>query len=322
MSSRYAPYARLIDLGDGVLLLKCSYSPDVNRELKTRLPPSARRWDGDVRGWRVDVQYGQMVADFCARHLGVAPAIPTAVVDATPRPRETRLFEVRYLGKAKDRLGGEWTASGWIRSPQPGRPVGDRGRGEWGLAITLQALRRHFEPGYRLRDPGDDEDEAPTEAIVTPPSLYDLLGVPADADEAALKRGYRTMALQWHPDRCREPDAHERFIAIQDAYDTLKEPSIRQRYDQGLRFEAQAAQQAGAVATTPATPLAAVGVGPYGWSPPQRAGYFLVLGRPAVRGFRATHVLDIRDIVDPYGRVLVSSWPKDGDDFEELWLDP
>jgi hypothetical protein len=243
----------------------------------------------------------------------------------TPPARETRLFEVRYLGKARDRGAGEWAASGWVRASQPGLPPHDRGRGGWELSITLQALRRFFEPSYAAYDPGDDEAPPPeSAAAATPPTLYDVLGVAPGADGVAIKQGWRRMALHWHPDRCHEPDAHDRFIAITEAYDTLRDPDQRRRYDRGLRLEAQAAT-VGAFGpsttwATPATPPAAIGVGAYGWSPPQRAGYFQVAGRPSVRGFRATHIAAGRDIVDARGHVLVSSWPQDADDFEELWL--
>ena len=317
------PYARLIDLGDDVLLLKCAYSAEMIADFKRRIPPPGRCWDATARGWRVGVQYGQMVADLCTAYLGVTPAIPTVTVSATPSPRETRLLEVRYLGKARDRGGGEWTASGWVRSPQPWLPVTERGRGGWELRVTLQALRRFFEPSYALRDPGDDEEQAgPAPTVATAPTLYDVLGVVQDADEAALKQGFRRMAMQWHPDRCKEPDAHDRFIAIQDAYDLLRDSALRRKYDRGLLLEAQAVAVADPFPSTPATPLAAIGVGPYSWSPPQRAGFFLVAGRAGVRGFRATHILDVHDITDAQGCVLVSSWPADGDDFEELWADP
>jgi hypothetical protein len=322
MSARYGPYARLTALGDGVLLLRSAYSPELNQALKTRLPSHGRRWDPDAKGWRISTQYGRMVADFCTAYLGVTPTIPTAVVSATPPPRETRLFEVRYLGKAKERSGGEWSASGWVRAPQPGLPATERGRGGWDLTVSLRALRRFFEPSYRRRDPGDDDDESPAPAAAAaPPTLYDVLGVPQDADEAALKAGYRAIARQWHPDVCKEPDAHEKFIAIQDAYDTLRDPAQRRRYDRGLQLEQQAATAIGDVAPA-VTPLAAIGIGTYGWSPPRRAGFFLVQGRPAVRGFRATNILGVEDIVDAQGLVLLSSWPLGGDDFEEDWAPP
>lgn len=318
-----AVYAGLTLFGPGVLLLRSSYSAALNEAFKTRVPPAFRGWDGTARGWRVDAQFGQVVADLCTAYLGVTPSIPSAAVAVGKPPRETRLFEVRYLGKGKARVDGSWSATGWVRAPQPPLPLHTRGRGAWDLTITLQALRRFFEPSYGLRDPGDDEDEAaPAAATAAPPSLYDVLGVTPDADDAALKRGYRVMARQWHPDVCKEPDAHEKFIALQEALALLADPDRRQRYDRGLRIQAQTLQAAAFVPPAGGPPLAALGVGPYGWSPPQRSGYFLVAGYPSVRAFKAVHILDARDIVDPDGRILVASWPKDGDDFDEVWVDP
>lgn len=62
---------------------------------------------------------------------------------------------------------------------------------------------------------------------------YRLLQVSPDADQAALKKAYRQLAVLWHPDR--NPDstvAEERFKAIAEAYAVLSDPVKRQRYDQ------------------------------------------------------------------------------------------
>jgi DnaJ-class molecular chaperone len=62
---------------------------------------------------------------------------------------------------------------------------------------------------------------------------YRLLQVSPDADQAALKKAYRQLAILWHPDR--NPDstvAEERFKAIAEAYAVLSDPAKRQRYDQ------------------------------------------------------------------------------------------
>jgi Ca-activated chloride channel family protein len=60
---------------------------------------------------------------------------------------------------------------------------------------------------------------------------YAVLGIPADADETAIKRSYRTLARRYHPDVSREADPLERFREIQEAYDLLRDPEQRRAYD-------------------------------------------------------------------------------------------
>ncbi|MBE9143360.1 molecular chaperone DnaJ [Planktothrix mougeotii] len=60
---------------------------------------------------------------------------------------------------------------------------------------------------------------------------YEILGVSRDADTEELKRAYRRLARKYHPDVNKEPGAEERFKEISRAYEVLKEPEIRARYD-------------------------------------------------------------------------------------------
>lgn len=62
-----------------------------------------------------------------------------------------------------------------------------------------------------------------------PPSLYDALGVPKNATADDIKKSYRKMALQHHPDKGGDP---EKFKVIQHAYDVLSDESRRTMYDQ------------------------------------------------------------------------------------------
>ncbi len=61
---------------------------------------------------------------------------------------------------------------------------------------------------------------------------YDVLGVRRDADEEDIKRAYRRLAMQYHPDRnVGNPEAEEKFKEAAEAYEVLRDPSKRQSYD-------------------------------------------------------------------------------------------
>jgi molecular chaperone DnaJ len=62
--------------------------------------------------------------------------------------------------------------------------------------------------------------------------FYDVLGVGRDADADTLKRAYRRLARQYHPDVNKDPGAEERFKDIGRAYEVLSDPQTRARYDQ------------------------------------------------------------------------------------------
>ena len=62
---------------------------------------------------------------------------------------------------------------------------------------------------------------------------YELLGVGRDADETTLKKAYRKLARQLHPDVNDAPDASDRFKEVTTAYEVLSDPQKRQVYDRG-----------------------------------------------------------------------------------------
>lgn len=60
---------------------------------------------------------------------------------------------------------------------------------------------------------------------------YEVLGVPRHADGTAIKDAFRRLALKYHPDRSKEPDAEQRFKEIAEAYAVLSDPAKRAEYD-------------------------------------------------------------------------------------------
>lgn len=64
------------------------------------------------------------------------------------------------------------------------------------------------------------------------PDYYELLGVSRDADEATIKKAYRRLALEYHPDRNPgNKEAEEKFKLISEAYQVLSDPKKRALYD-------------------------------------------------------------------------------------------
>lgn len=75
--------------------------------------------------------------------------------------------------------------------------------------------------------------------MATDRDYYELLGVGRDASEAEIKRAFRKLARELHPDVSEETDAHERFRDVAEAYEVLSDPERRRTYDRyghaGLR---------------------------------------------------------------------------------------
>ncbi|MCJ7804241.1 DnaJ domain-containing protein [Patescibacteria group bacterium] len=61
---------------------------------------------------------------------------------------------------------------------------------------------------------------------------YDILGVSKNASQDELKKAYRKLALEWHPDRNKSAQAAEKFKEVNEAYEVLSNPQKKQTYDQ------------------------------------------------------------------------------------------
>ncbi len=62
---------------------------------------------------------------------------------------------------------------------------------------------------------------------------YQILGVSKNASAEEIKKAYRKLALNYHPDRNSSPQAQEQMSLINEAYAVLSNPEVKSRYDSG-----------------------------------------------------------------------------------------
>ncbi|XP_076862906.1 dnaJ homolog subfamily B member 9 [Brachyhypopomus gauderio] len=71
-----------------------------------------------------------------------------------------------------------------------------------------------------------------TELILAEKDYYEILGVPKDASERQIKKAFHKLAMKYHPDKNKKPEAETKFREIAEAYETLSDVKRRQDYDQ------------------------------------------------------------------------------------------
>lgn len=74
---------------------------------------------------------------------------------------------------------------------------------------------------------------------------YKIMGVSASASQDEIKHAYRKLARKYHPDVSKEPDAEAKFKDLGEAYEVLKNPEKRAKYDQYGKYWQQQSQQPG-----------------------------------------------------------------------------
>lgn len=297
----------IADSPDG-LRLTSPYDPAFLAALKLAIPASARRWDGQRRQWLIDPSHGAQLVKEIKTFYGVTIALPGGAASAPPQPM-TEIIQLAYLGSCREREDQSVSASGYT--------LGNRNAKAPDLVFPEAALKAWFE--------GDATSTVRTQQA-PPQSLYRVLCVAQDADAATLKTAYRRMARQTHPDVNKEPDAAEQFRRVQAAYDVLSEPLKRRKYDAGLKLAARAEQERSQryrPLDNSASVLAAHIADLYGrdFRAPLRCGLLLVSGVRRLGRVHVEKILSWQDLTRD-GRVLVSSWPQDGQIWEERWVTP
>jgi curved DNA-binding protein CbpA len=83
------------------------------------------------------------------------------------------------------------------------------------------------------------------------PTYYQILELPEQASPDDIRRAYLRLVRVTHPDRTPDPAAHRRYLLVNEAYDTLRQPALRARYDAQLTAARQPPRPAAPTYTQP-----------------------------------------------------------------------
>lgn len=272
-----------VTMDGSTMIVEFSYNQALVNELKTKISYTDRRWDPARKAWLVDQKHAHFISDLIEKYLGERVTLQQAMFTQPTVAMQT--LEVKYVGATKPRDDGN-SAFGWAN-------------GEWSVIFPESVLREWFEGIPNLEQPSEKN------------TLYSVLMVQRTATADEIKTAYRRLARQWHPDICREPNAAEQFMAIQNAYELLSNTKSRARYDAGLALEAT---------LDPRLKSSYIAMPANGYRTPLRCGLILAEGRSVLGRFVVSKILAWEDIVNSAGQTLVTSWPFGSDHFTESWV--
>lgn len=263
--------------------VRFGYDAALLKKLKDAIPESERTWHKGEKVWLISPDEIGMAINVIRLHTGYPLDLP-AEKPSAPEVLE-KTFSVEYLGATKDR-GKTKSAYGSVNR-------------QWASEFPEEVLKNFFE--------GREADHQP-DGLQT---LYQVLCVLEKATAGEIKKAYRRLSLQWHPDVCKEPDAQEMFIKINEAYKVLNDPEQKRRYDAGLYFERQDMHGFSA----PAYKYRRFD----NYRAPLRCGQITAKGTVRLMRFVVSEILKWDDVIKD-GKTMVSSWPNGSDTFQIQWV--
>lgn len=276
-----------LEIEGDALIVSTPYDAALVASIKG-LPNAERKYDPTRKVWRVSPKHAPSIAQWIEAYLGETVSIPL-FTDAY-QVKVSQKLTVRYVGTCKARTDGSSSAYGLL----------GLGGKDWGVIFPEQVLRDFFDGSVSM--PNGRE------------TYFALLGVGKDASNDEVRAGFRRMAMQWHPDHCKEVNAAEVFMRVKTAYDTLNDPAARARYEAGLMLEAMTKDGPSSNAFgSPANSS-------WGYRAPLRSGIIHVEGLRKLGVVEANKILSWEDIIDGDGRVLIVSWPAGAKEPVEEWL--
>jgi len=272
----------LVGVGD-YFEFRFPYDPAAVEWLKRNIPGAARKpvyiekEDGSRKfsHWAISTEYKDDILAMC-QSIRQQPVI-TGEFGAAKTV--TKKLRVEYVGLPRDR-GGIVTASGAINR-------------EWLVTFTLESLKEYF--NFNILPSGVQDK-------------YSVLGVRRTASGAEIKDAWKKLVKQWHPDVCTEEDAEKQFIAVQEAYELLKNPLTRRKYDASLKLTDNQPERRKDDVTL-------------GWRPPMRCGWITVEAIETLGKYVVNKIISWDEITEN-GLTMVTSWDMSLNDYRIDWVNP
>lgn len=280
-----------VKIQKGVIKLYCSYNRDLIFNLKHCIPCSDRRpiyRNGKFSHWEVLPKHARIIENLIDNYLGIKVNIPDAQVIT---PTTQKLLRVEYIGSLKDREDGTITASGATCENINDELEYVLSSLDWNVVFTEKVLKKWFVGNKAPKTSGN--------------TLYSFLNVKHDASLKEIKKAFRLMVKRYHPDINKDEDAEEMTQKIYNAYNVLRSPPQRKKYDIGLRLEAKLKTQNEQLSSL--------------WKIPVRCGLILAEGKEVLGRFHIEKILQWNDIVKD-GKILVTSWDKNINAIKRSWV--
>lgn len=280
-------YARLKQTNQG-LEFYSSFDRNLVDAIKYQIPPNARRWNPAAKCWIVDSQYAMILKNITYDCLGIALDTTGVNFNNLQNTPSTRLIRVEYIGQIKDRGNGDMSAYGAARDNFDfNLPL------YWIYVFPESTLKKWFL--------GDNEKQT-----VNTATFYTVLAVKPTMPQSEIKTAWRKMLMRYHPDVNSDEDAANMTMRINDAYNILRNPTKRKRYDAGLKLQTSLTNSSQPIRDS-------------NFTIPVRCGMILATGHDSVGRFIVDEILEWTDIVEN-GRSLVTSWDKTNNSLRSEWL--
>lgn len=202
----------LADFGDGRIEVRSSYNMDANDAFRAIGPFFKVQWIPNLKVRAVWPNLLPDVQRIGSRYYGIDA--PAPMMRSTPSFGERRTIEAFYIGGEKS-----------------------HGSDRWHSGMNLAGDFIYILPHALVRDWFDPFKPEPVHERIQldDSSLYAMIGARPGATQDELKKAYRLAQRSWHPDfNPGDRTAHDMTIRINQAWETLKDPSRRAAYDAGL----------------------------------------------------------------------------------------